>query len=268
MVMGANAVSRKIVSRRVPFLIEESRVVLLRRGEADVTVNLINHKLCAGMLFYVGRGSVVQVNSFSDGVWPEILMFDDDFLNISLHGSLPVSFCGYGQSWMLVLEKGELAVVNGMMMSMWRVVRQPGCCRSALHGLTAALVSYCDCLRLKSRTGTLCQTVRERDVFERFIALVNANCRSERMLSFYADRMCVSERYLGTMVRKASGVTAKEWVDRAVITAAKVMLCHTDLPVARIADKLCFASDSFFCKYFRRIVGVSPREYRHGYVDG
>lgn len=77
--------------------------------------------------------------------------------------------------------------------------------------------------------------------------------------------MCMCERYLGTLVRKASGVTAKEWIDRAVVTAAKVMLCHTRMPVGEIAYRLHFANDSFFCKYFRRLTGVTPTEFRSEY---
>ncbi|MGN1235890.1 MAG: helix-turn-helix domain-containing protein, partial [Bacteroidaceae bacterium] len=77
-----------------------------------------------------------------------------------------------------------------------------------------------------------------------------------------AQRICLTERYLGHIISKTSGVTAKEWIDRALIMRIKVELIHTDKSVACIADEMNFPGPSFFCKYFKRMVGVTPGEYR------
>ena len=76
------------------------------------------------------------------------------------------------------------------------------------------------------------------ELFKRFIMLVNEHCRGEHQLSFYADRLCLTQRHLGVVVKQVSGVTAKEWIDRALIAEAKVMLQHTDKTVVQIADAL------------------------------
>ena len=100
------------------------------------------------------------------------------------------------------------------------------------------------------------------NIFNRFLQLVNDYCHNERHLSFYAGRICVTERYLSTVIRQTSGITAKEWIDRAVITAAKVMLKHSDMQIAEITERLNFSTPSFFCKYFKRLTGETPQEYR------
>ena len=74
--------------------------------------------------------------------------------------------------------------------------------------------------------------------------------------------MCITVRYLSTMIRKASGVTAKEWIDRSLVTQAKVMLSYSGRNVAQIADELNFPNASFFCKYFKRLTGCTPQQYR------
>ena len=74
--------------------------------------------------------------------------------------------------------------------------------------------------------------------------------------------MCLTGRYLGTVVSQASNVTAKEWIDRALILRIKVELKHTDKTIAQIADDMHFPNPSFFCKYFRRLTGTTPTEYR------
>ena len=74
--------------------------------------------------------------------------------------------------------------------------------------------------------------------------------------------MCLTERYLGTVIRQASGVTAKEWIDRAVISRIKVELRHTDESVASISEQMNFPNPSFFSKYFKRLTQMTPNEYR------
>jgi AraC-like DNA-binding protein len=103
---------------------------------------------------------------------------------------------------------------------------------------------------------------REQTIFDRFIQLVNEYCREQHQIMYYADRLCLTERYLGTVVRHTSGITAKEWIDRALITRIKLELRHTDKSAAQIADEMCFPNTSFFCKYFKRITGITPLKYR------
>ena len=74
--------------------------------------------------------------------------------------------------------------------------------------------------------------------------------------------MCLTERYLGTVIRQASGVTAKEWIDRALIARVKVELRHTDKSVARISEEMNFPNPSFFSKYFKRLTQQTPAQYR------
>ena len=105
---------------------------------------------------------------------------------------------------------------------------------------------------------------REREIFDKFIRLVNHSNGENRQLVYFADKMYLSERYLSTVVKQASGVTAKEWIDRATVTEIKVLLKHTDKQISQIADQLNFPNDSFFCKYFKRLTGMTPKEYRDG----
>jgi len=64
-------------------------------------------------------------------------------------------------------------------------------------------------------------------------------------------------------VRQASGITAKEWIDRAIVTRIKVELRHTDKPVAQISDEMGFPNPSFFSKYFKRLTGITPAAFKN-----
>ena len=102
----------------------------------------------------------------------------------------------------------------------------------------------------------------QQTIFDRFLQLVTQHCAEHHQIGYYAERMCLTERYLTTVIRQTSGTTAKDWIDRALITRIKIELRHTDKPAAQIADEMHFANPSFFSKYFRRITGMTPGEYR------
>ena len=87
---------------------------------------------------------------------------------------------------------------------------------------------------------------------------------NQHALDFYASRLCVTPRHMSTIVRNVSGKTAKYWLDEAIINAIKVQLHYSDKQVSEIAYDMDFPNPSFFCKYFKRLTGITPLEYRRG----
>ncbi|MEQ2545749.1 helix-turn-helix domain-containing protein [Alistipes intestinihominis] len=106
-------------------------------------------------------------------------------------------------------------------------------------------------------------TTRQTDLFQRFVALVHEYCSQEREVAFYADKLCISTRYLSTIVRSVARSSAKEFIDRAVILEIKMMLQSTDLSVQEIAYRLRFSDQSYLGRFFKKHTGESPTEYRN-----
>ena len=95
-----------------------------------------------------------------------------------------------------------------------------------------------------------------------FLTLVKENFRTERQLSFYAERMCITPRYLSRVVKETTQFSAADWIERLVVLEARALLKSTNMTVQQISDELNFPSQTFFGKYFKRRVGISPKEYR------
>ena len=81
-------------------------------------------------------------------------------------------------------------------------------------------------------------------------------------IDFYASRLCITPRYMSTIIRQVSGKSAKQWIDDALVTRIKIDLKHTDKPIARIADDMNFPNPSFMTKFFKRMTGMTPRSFR------
>lgn len=103
---------------------------------------------------------------------------------------------------------------------------------------------------------------RSQDIFMRFIKLVESNFRQERRVSWYAEQLNITSKYLSEMVKQVSQRTPNEWIENYVVREIRVQLRNTSKPIKEIAEDLNFPSQSFLGKYFKERIGISPREYR------
>lgn len=103
---------------------------------------------------------------------------------------------------------------------------------------------------------------RKEYIFERFYESLVESYQSERSVKFYADQLCLTPKHLSGVIKEVSGKTVGEWIDEFVILEAKALLNSSSMNIQEIADRLNFANQSFFGKYFKHYTGISPKEYR------
>lgn len=104
---------------------------------------------------------------------------------------------------------------------------------------------------------------RRKTVVSHFLHLVSEFHMSERTVGFYADKMCLTPKYLSKLIKSATGLSAPEWIDSFVILEAKNMLKYSNMPIKWIVAKLNFPNQSVFHKFFKVHVGMTPGEYRN-----
>lgn len=107
-------------------------------------------------------------------------------------------------------------------------------------------------------------TSRQEELFERFIHLVFQHGGRQREVKYYADRLCISTRYLSSVVQPLTGYTPKMLIDERCVQEIKMMLRTTNDTMQEIAFKLDFPDQSFFTRYFKKHTGMIPAEYRKG----
>lgn len=103
---------------------------------------------------------------------------------------------------------------------------------------------------------------RKDELFKKFINLVHTYCITQRDVAFYAERLCISTRYLSAITKQMGKDSAKEIIDEFLILELKVALQSTGLSLKEIAEKYRFPDQSFFGRYFKKHTGMSPKEYR------
>ena len=99
-------------------------------------------------------------------------------------------------------------------------------------------------------------------IFRRFMLLLAEDTSASRSVKSYADELCVSPKYLTSVCRKHSDSTASELIASSVMSRIKHLLLYSDLSIKEVASEMGFDNLSFFGKYVKKHLGLSPNHYR------
>lgn len=110
--------------------------------------------------------------------------------------------------------------------------------------------------------GTKAYESRKKSLFKKFVRGLVAASNKSREVLFYANELGVSSGYLNEVCNEVSNYSAKEIIDTAVVSRLKYELSYTDKSIQELADEYNFPSQSYLSRYYKRMTGMSPSEFR------
>ena len=249
---------------RYPCRIKAEMFVLLKRGTVDASVNLVDYHLTDGTLAVILPGSILQINKVEGDIEVYYAGFSSDFLRsiTPVKSILDISHA---------IRQNPVAVLNGDVASLakdyYLLVNRTHALfgpdnRDLLRPMYATLLQALGGLYLKRKVNKENLGPGER-ICQDFGQLVLDHYAKEKNVAFYASKLGITPASLSTIVKQVTGRTCLDIISNMVIMDAKAQLKSTNLPIYQIADSLNFNNVSFFGKYFKRHVGVSPLEYRN-----
>lgn len=249
-----------------PFKIQFAMTLMLKRGSMKVLLNLREYDLGKNDILIVQSGDIGECKSMSEDCSIAVIALGK---SIYAYDSLPkcsMMVLKYlATSQVLHLEDAQMQGVIKIYEEIREKLGDENFMfkKEFLQGCLVVLISLC-CQFIapyvslrESEKGS-----RKQQIFEQFMTLLKEHYRSERQINFYADKMCITPKYLSQMILGATGRLAGAWIRDYVCLEAKALLkCH-QYSVAQISEMLNFPSQSFFGTYFKKGVGCSPLEYR------
>ena len=100
-------------------------------------------------------------------------------------------------------------------------------------------------------------------IFLRFLSLVQQDCRQQRDVAYYADKLCITPKYLSQVSRSVSGLPASEWITYYATFELVSLLSDQTKTLTEVADLMRFESASHFSRYTKKVLGKTPTEYRN-----
>ena len=252
-----------------PQVITYGAILICRKGKATVNINHKEWHLHEGAVITVFPNDVVELK-----VKSEASLFDVEMLkyNASLlrEASLQLEQTVYS-SLREDRCRQDTPVVTNIIDSMFALLKvyfnQSECtCISqlVLLQLKAFFVGFHEYLQRnpQNRPDDEVKSYRVRELFNRFMMLMERDYKLSRDVNYYADLMHITSKYLTNIVRQVAGHTPKTIIDQYVILQLKMQLQRSSQSIKEIAWEYHFTDVSFFCRYFKKHTGLTPQQMR------
>lgn len=272
---GASALSdnRILDILRYPIRFDGYILFFLKKGHYHIDFNLKTYEVHEGSLLVTVPGNIIRVGQVDKDRLSDIelayVVLSRQFIS-----GLQLDFNKVFQDSVQVLEnpcivlnEEQLALAESYFLLARQVVQSS---LSNKRNIIGGLLSSLSYMTEDIWTGQLSEkgkplvdsSARASLTYDRFMKLVTEHHSQERGMQFYADKLCLTPKYLSKIVKEASGRSGPEWIDAFVILEAKNLLRYSDESIKEIAYKLHFPSASVFNKFFKANTGLVPSDYR------
>ena len=254
---------------RFPCRIDAFIIGVGTEGETSVLFNLHEFRLKKDSMFIFTPKNILQVNS-QQYFKADVIAISPDFMrriNIDIKNMMPL-FLKFVENPTLALTPEESRSMRGMIAQIERETRGPETHFSfdIVSGLIAATIYKVGDIMYhyfaEHPEGQNNSHNRAEEYFKQFTHLLGEHFREERSVGFYARQLCITPKYLTTLIKRISGQSVSEWIDNYVILEAKTLLKYSTMSIQEIAYYLNFPNQSFFGSYFKRNTGMSPSQYK------
>ena len=255
-----------------PVRLNAYAAVYCTRGYFDIDINVTTYRVYENTLLLYIPGSTMQIRENEK----EHLMNSEAVLVVATRSFLQnghINFDGLFNQGVRLLNNPCISVDEKgkrILTDYYNLVSD--LYRTSLTGAEEAICAIGTSLmyllgniwngELSRQQGSQTGLSRAQAKYEEFLSLVSENFMTEKSVAFYAGRMYITPKYLTTLVKSVSGRTATDWIDSFVILEAKNLLKYSDLTIKEIGYRLNFQSIPSFHKFFRKLTGMTPNDYR------
>lgn len=243
-------------------------VMFCLKGRMQFQINLQRFELRDNDVLILQKGAIGEYEGMDEGTQIAVIAFLSEYFQTSLPLDATMSLQRHlyaSPIHHLTPEAMEESMTIYRLMKAKVEETENPFRKGALLGYTQVLTynSYKYLLRSESenqQSGK--KSSRQQELYTQFIHEVQKNFTKERSISYYADVLCVTPKYLSQVIHNVSGRFASDWITDFVILEAKALLKSRQYTVQQVADMLNFSNQSFFGKYFKEKVGCSPSKYQ------
>ena len=266
--IAANSASEMEIFR-FPSRLDAFIIGVGTEGETSLTSNLQEFRLKKNSLFIFNPKDILQVQS-NDRFKAHLIVITPDFLkriNIDTKRMMPL-FLQFGSLPCMELTHAESQSLRSFISMVEQELKgsETDFSSEIIGGLIAATIYKVGDILTHYLTEhpEVDSPIHNRaeEYFRQFTELLGEHYKHERSVGFYARQLCITPKYLTTLIKRISGKSVSEWIDSYVILEAKTLLKYSNMSVQEIAYYLNFPNQSFFGSYFKRNTGMSPSQYK------
>ena len=249
-----------------PFPVDGVGLVVCRQGGFTFSLNQKNFSARAGESLFIPEASLFQVLQESDDLEIYILIYQIKPIRDAI-GNTVTSMYLYSQlvpEPCYVWKTGEEEDVLKYMFLLDSTLRvEENTFNLSEQKVLLLALTYRLCSVYNRKLITDSESVgHKNDIFIRLIQLIEQYYTQQRGVEFYADKLCLSPKYLSALSKSICGYTVQELVFKAIIRKSISLLKNTQKNIQEISDFFNFPNASYFGTFFKKQTGMSPQQYR------
>ena len=232
-----------------PQMVELGRIMRVKAGSATFVINLLPFTVQQGDVLVVPENNYIEIREVSE----------DFNIQAVSYKNLAISFA---QCRKMSLGEEDYERIGDYIRLAWKVVHKPSYSMQTIEYLLTAMMNDLMHLHRQSEQSSKHVLSHGEQIMQQFLELVAQHGATERNVPFYAEKLLLTPNHLSAVIRQQSGQTVMQWLNARTLLQAKVLLKHTDQPIADIAFQLGFKETTLFSRFFLRETGMTPSEYR------
>lgn len=254
-----------------PYRLDAYMAIFCFEGELTVEINLKPYHITKGSVIINVPGNVWRICDISpappDARRFVLIAVSRDFLSISRMNYVHLyrqNLSAFNNPCFTITESEQEVLNKYYELAHELRSRNISNIRQTLWGLVSSCLYYFGGIWAEKISKVVMprKPGHHKVILERFLDLVVEYHDRERGMAFYASKLCITPKYLSSIIRSVSGRSGPEWIDSYVLLEAKNMLKYTDMPIKQIVAALHFDNPSTFFKFFRAHTGMTPSEFR------
>ena len=239
---------------------------LCTKGKAQYSVDTLEYTVHANDMIIISEGQITDDVMLSRDFGGMGIIVSDDFFNEIVKDVHELSqlflFTRTNPVCHLTQQESDNTVNYFRMLKQKTDEQEHHFRRETVRSLLTTMIYDLSNIIFRMQTVTDRRQTRAEGIFAQFMPLVEQNFRRERRVSWYAQQLGISPKYLSETIRQVSRRTPNDWIDNYVTLEIRVLLRNSTKSIKEIAQEMNFPNQSFFGKYFKEHVGMSPSEYR------
>ena len=240
--------------------------VLCMDGGIDASINLSEYTIKKNDFVTLSPGSIIQINRIEGNLKLYFMVFSSEFINGLNKNKSIIDLIYITKNHPVLSLPEEFASIYEefflLMMKVYYKKHSPYNPEILKCMLLSILYRLSDMYHDQPARKETCSS-RSEEICKTFGHLVIQHYTQERNVSYYAKKMGITPAHLSNTVKNMTGKTVMDFISEVVIVDAKAQLKSTNLPIREIAYSLNFPNVSFFGKYFKRLTGMTPQQYRN-----
>ena len=237
-------------------------ISICTKGTARFKVNMQEFSLFPNMIVTILPNTIVEPIQRSKDFFMETLFFSFDFIaDLQLFPNFDVFEIVEQIPCLPVTEKVTIDLLRYHTFIVEKQNKTEHRFRREItKGLLFAYIA--EVFSLYSNIEEISMQTQKEKLAGKFLSLLRKHHKEERHISFYAEKMCLTPKYITSTIKKITGKSILAWIHEATIASAKVQLKSSNKTVMQISEELNFTDSSLFCRFFKKYTGMTPNQYR------